>query len=85
MAEFAFTAQDKAGNSVNGRVYADDPTEASSQIDRMGYTPIHLEPVGAPLAVAEPLLPARAPEPSGAVQSPADVTITAPPEAFTPG
>ncbi len=83
MPEFAFTAEDKAGNAVNGRVAADDQLDASYRIGRMGYLPVHVEPVEPQLEGVEPVLPTRAP--AAPVEPVSDVTITAPPGAFGTG
>jgi type IV pilus assembly protein PilC len=44
MAEFAFGATDKVGNTVEGRVTADEVSQAAAQVRELGYTPVWIEP-----------------------------------------
>lgn len=56
MPTFAFNATDSMGNTVEGRLDADDLTVAANQVRNMGYTPLRVEAAVEPAPVVRSLL-----------------------------
>lgn len=68
MPQFVFRATDRMGNTVDGSVAADNQADALSQVRGMGYTPLHVQPQGAPTPPpARPNLTATQPLAASAV------------------
>jgi type IV pilus assembly protein PilC len=71
MADFAFGATDRVGNTVEGRVAAEDVTMAAAQVRELGYTPEWIEPVVA--AVAAPAMEPTQPLAAAVAEAPRHV------------
>ncbi|MCW3054153.1 MAG: hypothetical protein JWN14_3323, partial [Chthonomonadales bacterium] len=85
MPQFVFRATDRMGNTVEGNVAADNQAAALTQVRGMGYTPLHVQPQGAPppppprpnLTATQPLAAASVTATQPLYEAPS-VTVTQP-------
>src|SRR5690242_19564255 len=77
MAQFAFTAKDPHGNTIQGNLAADSMTLATSKVEQMGYVVISVQAVpevpggGVPQQQpASPPYPSNASQPTTTIPSP---------------
>lgn len=77
MQQFAFSATDKVGNTVEGAVTAPDMIAAAEQVRQMGYTPVRVEIATGEVAAAAPAVSASLPMATVAT-APAPFDLTQP-------